>query len=92
MIALARQALDIEQHYGRPMDIEWGKDGATGEIYILQAGPRPCRAAPAAAFCVTRSRGRSRVLATGRSIGQRIGAGPDPRHPRRARNGARATG
>ncbi len=39
IVALAQQALIIEEHYGSPMDIEWGKDGATGEIYILQARP-----------------------------------------------------
>jgi pyruvate, water dikinase len=40
VIELARYALIIEQHYGRPMDIEWGKDGVDGQLYILQARPR----------------------------------------------------
>ena len=43
---LARHALVIERHYKRPMDIEWGKDGADGKLYILQAGPRLCSLAP----------------------------------------------
>jgi pyruvate,water dikinase len=76
VIALARQALDIEQHYGRPMDIEWGKDGATGEIYILQARPETVQSRAGRSILRYTLKGRSRVLATGRSIGQRIGAGP----------------
>ena len=76
VIALARQALDIEQHYGRPMDIEWGKDGATGEIYILQARPETVQSRAGRSILRYTLKKRSRVLATGRSIGQRIGAGP----------------
>lgn len=78
ILSLAQQALLIEQHYGRPMDIEWGKDGLDGQIYILQARPE-----------TVQSRGHSQVLerfhlennhnapviVTGRSIGQRIGKG-----------------
>jgi len=73
---LARQALIIEDHYGKPMDIEWGKDGATGKIYILQARPETVQSRTHAN---TREHyqlhERSSVLAEGRSIGQRIGAG-----------------
>jgi pyruvate,water dikinase len=76
VMALARQALEIEQHYGRPMDIEWGKDGATGEIYILQARPETVQSRAGRSIQRYTLKGRSRVLATGRSIGQRIGAGP----------------
>ncbi len=73
---LARQALLIEAHYGRPMDIEWARDGASGAIYILQARPETVQSR-AAGRTIQRYalKGRSRVLATGRSIGQRIGAG-----------------
>ena len=73
---LARQALVIEEHYGRPMDIEWGKDGASGEIFILQARPETVQSRAGRIIQRYTLKGRSRVLATGRSIGQRIGAGP----------------
>jgi len=73
---LARQALIIEDHYGKPMDIEWGKDGASGKIYILQARPETVQSR---ASTTTREHyqlhERGLVLAEGRSIGQRIGAG-----------------
>jgi pyruvate,water dikinase len=73
---LARQALLIEQHYKQPMDIEWGKDGSTGEIYILQARPETVQSRAGRIIQRFALKKRSRVLATGRSIGQRIGAGP----------------
>jgi pyruvate, water dikinase len=73
---LARQALVIEEHYGRPMDIEWGKDGATGEIFILQARPETVQSRAGRVIQRYTLKSRSSVLATGRSIGQRIGAGP----------------
>ena len=76
VLALARQALDIERHYGRPMDIEWGKDGATGEIFVLQARPETVQSRAGRSIQRYRLKDRSRVLACGRSIGQRIGAGP----------------
>ncbi len=74
---LARQALVIEDHYGRPMDIEWGKDGVDGRLYILQARPETVQSR-AAAGSVQRFRMEQRgpVLVEGRAIGQRIGAGP----------------
>jgi pyruvate,water dikinase len=74
--ALARQALLIEEHYGRPMDIEWGKDGASGELFILQARPETVQSHAGRSIQRYTLKGRSRVLASGRSIGQRIGAGP----------------
>ena len=76
IVALARQALVIEQHYGQPMDIEWGKDGSTGEIYILQARPETVQSRAGRTIQRYTLKNRSQVLATGRSIGQRIGAGP----------------
>ena len=73
---LARQALAIEKHYGCPMDIEWGQDGASGEIYILQARPETVQSRAGRSIQRFTLKSRSRVLAKGRSIGQRIGAGP----------------
>jgi pyruvate,water dikinase len=75
--ALARQALIIEEHYQKPMDIEWGKDGSTGQIYILQARPETVQSRAGRTiqrFSLKSS--PSRILASGRSIGQRIGSGP----------------
>jgi pyruvate,water dikinase len=73
---LARHALTIEDHYGRPMDIEWGKDGLDGQLYILQARPETVKSRQAAG-AVQRFRldQRGEQLVTGRAIGQRIGAG-----------------
>ena len=77
ILALARQALLIETHYGKPMDIEWGKDGATGELYILQARPETVQSRAGRTLQrYTLKAARTTVLASGRSIGQRIGAGP----------------
>jgi pyruvate,water dikinase len=76
LVALSKQALLIEEHYGQPMDIEWGKDGATGEIYILQARPETVQSRTGRSIQRYTLRSRSKVLATGRSIGQRIGSGP----------------
>src|SRR5690606_5791274 len=74
---LARQALVIEEHYGRPMDIEWGKDGVTGKLYILQARPETVKSrARHDTLQRFRLRSTGRVLAQGRAIGSRIGAGP----------------
>ncbi len=74
---LAHYALLIEDHYARPMDIEWGKDGEDGGIYILQARPETVQSRAAAQrlerFELTE---RGEVLSSGRSIGQRIGSGP----------------
>ncbi|MGC8806298.1 MAG: phosphoenolpyruvate synthase [Thiomonas sp.] len=74
---LARFALTIEAHYQRPMDIEWGKDGVDGQLYILQARPETVKSRGQAH---TEQRytlkGKGAVLITGRAIGQKIGAGP----------------
>jgi pyruvate,water dikinase len=75
LVALAKQALLIEEHYGRPMDIEWAKDGQSGTIFILQARPETVQSRAGRTIQRYQLKGRSRVLATGRSIGQRIGAG-----------------
>ncbi|HWT33716.1 MAG TPA: phosphoenolpyruvate synthase [Microbacterium sp.] len=74
---LARHALVIEDHYGRAMDIEWGKDGVDGKLYILQARPETV-VSRASANVIRRFRlnERGTVVASGRAIGQRIGAGP----------------
>jgi pyruvate,water dikinase len=72
---LARQAVTIEKHYGRPMDIEWGKDGETGELYILQARPETVQSRRGGAMQRFQLKTQSKVLITGRSIGHKIGAG-----------------
>ncbi len=74
---LARQALIIEEHYGRPMDIEWGRDGRHGMLYILQARPETVKSRqPAGASHRYQLSERGPVLIEGRAIGQKIGAGP----------------
>lgn len=78
VIELARYALIIEQHYGRPMDIEWGKDGQDGKLYILQARPETVKSQQSMVDVQQRFKlkGDGAVLARGRAIGQKIGAGP----------------
>ena len=76
ILELSRQALTIEDHYGCPMDIEWGKDGETGKIYILQARPETVQSRAGRTLNRYTLKEKGKVLATGRSIGQRIGAGP----------------
>jgi len=77
VIELARIGVRIERHYGRPMDIEWGKDGLDGHLYVLQARPETVKSR---VHSETQLRYRltqtSRILATGRAIGQKIGVGP----------------
>ena len=74
---LARYALIIEEHYGRPMDIEWGKDGGDGELYILQARPETVKSqAEGKVEQRYKLKGQGTVLAEGRAIGQKIGTGP----------------
>jgi pyruvate,water dikinase len=74
---LARYALVIEKHYGRPMDIEWGKDGTDDQLYILQARPETVKSqAAGTAEMRYKLKGQSAVLAEGRAIGQKIGTGP----------------
>ncbi len=73
---LARQALAIEEHYGRPMDIEWGKDGGDGALYILQARPETVQSRAGSTVQRFRLNEKGPVLIEGRAIGQKIGAGP----------------
>jgi pyruvate,water dikinase len=74
---LARYAIAIERHYERPMDIEWGRDGADGKLYMLQARPETVKSQESGAERLRRYRlgKRSAVLASGRAIGQKIGQG-----------------
>ncbi|HEJ3430608.1 TPA: phosphoenolpyruvate synthase [Pseudomonas aeruginosa] len=74
---LAKQAMIIEKHYGRPMDIEWAKDGDDGKLYIVQARPETVKSRASATVMeryLLKEKGI--VLVEGRAIGQRIGAGP----------------
>jgi pyruvate,water dikinase len=75
LITLARQALLIEEHYRRPMDIEWARDGESGAIYILQARPETVQSRTGRTIQRYALKRRGPVLASGRSIGTRIGAG-----------------
>jgi len=73
---LAKYALIIEEHYARPMDIEWGKDGVDGQIYILQARPETVKSQQKGKAEMRYTlKGTSKVLAEGRAIGQKIGTG-----------------
>jgi pyruvate,water dikinase len=78
IVELAKYAVIIEKHYGRPMDIEWGKDGRDGRLYILQARPETVKSQQKATDVQQRFKlkGSGTVLASGRAIGQKIGAGP----------------
>ena len=76
VIELARYAMIIEKHYGRPMDIEWGKDGVDGKLYILQARPETVNSQKDAEVQLRyKLKGNSAVLTQGRAIGQKIGSG-----------------
>ncbi len=72
---LAKQAVLIEEHYGRPMDIEWAKDGVDGKLYIVQARPETVQSRSGQVTERYHMRAKGEVLSTGRSIGHRIGAG-----------------
>lgn len=98
VLELAKQALLIEQHYGRPMDIEWAKDGLDGQIYILQARPETVQSRSGHPTSKGRALERFEmlergpVLVTGRAVGQRIGVGTvrvinHPREMNRVQNG-----
>ena len=74
---LARYAVSIEQHYGRPMDIEWGRDGIDGKLYILQARPETVKAGESQQVLRRyRLKQHSKVIVSGRAIGQKIATGP----------------
>lgn len=72
---LAKQAVQIEKHYGRPMDIEWAKDGHTGKLFIVQARPETVRSRGQVMERYT-LHAQGQIIAEGRAIGHRIGAGP----------------
>ncbi len=72
---LAGYSLIIEDHYGRPMDIEWAKDGKDGQLYLLQARPETVQSRNGTTIQRFILKNRSKVLAEGRSIGRRIGTG-----------------
>ena len=72
---LSKMAVTIEEHYQRPMDIEWGKDGNDGKLYILQARPETVQSHSGRTIQRYTLKAHSKVITTGRSIGQKIGAG-----------------
>ncbi|NOR19464.1 MAG: phosphoenolpyruvate synthase, partial [Xanthomonadales bacterium] len=72
---LARFALSVEEHYGRPMDIEWGKDGTDGQLYLLQARPETVQSRAGQSIQRYTLKNRSDIVTSGRAIGQRIGSG-----------------
>jgi pyruvate,water dikinase len=75
VLELARYAVAIERHYGRPMDVEWGKDGNDGQLYILQARPETVKSRKRDLEERFALKGSSRVLVSGRAIGHKIGSG-----------------
>ena len=78
ILELARFAVIIEQHYGHPMDIEWGKDGTDGKLYILQARPETVKSQEKAGSAVEKFqlKGKGQAIVTGRAVTQKIGVGP----------------
>jgi pyruvate,water dikinase len=77
VLELARYAVIIEKHYQRPMDIEWGKDGVDGKLYILQARPETVKSQEGhERLQKFKLKSFSKVLSSGRAIGQKIGVGP----------------
>ena len=76
VLELARYAVIIEQHYGRAMDIEWGRDGEDGKLYVLQARPETVKSHSGRTTEKFTLKQHGKVLVKGRAIGQKIGAGP----------------
>jgi pyruvate,water dikinase len=92
VLELARYAVAIERHYGRPMDIEWGLDGSSGELFVLQARPETVKSRKRDVEERFALKGSSRVLVSGRAIGHKIGSGtvrvvPDAAHMSKVREG-----
>jgi len=92
LLELARNAVAIERHYGRPMDVEWAKDGTDGRIYVLQARPETVKSRKREVEQRYALKGSSRVLVSGRAIGHKIGSGPvrlipDPSQMARVKQG-----
>jgi pyruvate,water dikinase len=75
VLELSRYAVAIEKHYGRPMDVEWGKDGNDGRIYVLQARPETVKSKKREVEERYALKGSSRILVSGRAIGNKIGSG-----------------
>ena len=75
IVQLSQMAITIENHYQRPMDIEWGKDGTDGKLYILQARPETVQSRSGRVIQRYTLKNHSEIITTGRSIGQKIGAG-----------------
>jgi pyruvate, water dikinase len=92
VLELSRYALAIERHYGRPMDVEWAKDGADGLLYVLQARPETVKSRKREVEERFALKGRSKVLVSGRAIGHKIGSGtvrivPDASHMAKVKQG-----
>ena len=92
ILELARSAVAVEKHYGRPMDIEWAKDGSDGKLYVLQARPETVKSRKREVEERYALKGSSRVLVSGRAIGSKIGSGavrliPDPSQMSRVKKG-----
>ena len=75
IVELAKMAVTIEDHYGRPMDIEWGKDGNDGKLYILQARPETVQSRSGKSIQRFTLKDKGDIIITGRSVGHKIGAG-----------------
>ncbi|WP_426225963.1 phosphoenolpyruvate synthase [Pseudarthrobacter sp. DSP2-3-2b1] len=76
IVTLARWAVSVEKHYGRPMDMEWAKDGSTGELFMVQARPETVQARRSeSVFSVYHLRGSGRLLASGAAVGESIAHG-----------------
>jgi pyruvate,water dikinase len=92
VLELARYGVAIEKHYGRPMDVEWGRDGGDGKLYVLQARPETVKSRKQKAEERYVLKGSSRVLTSGRAIGNKIGSGtvrivPGPAEMSRVKQG-----
>jgi len=92
VLELSRYALAIERHYGRPMDVEWAKDGADGRLYVLQARPETVKSRKREVEERFALKGSAKVLVSGRAIGHKIGSGtvrivPDASHMAKVREG-----
>jgi pyruvate, water dikinase len=76
ILELARWAVAVEDHYGRPMDLEWAKDGQSGELFIVQARPETVHSEKPSALTIYRLEGSGRTLSTGAAVGSAIATGP----------------
>jgi pyruvate, water dikinase len=76
ILELARWAVAVEEHYGRPMDLEWAKDGQSGDLFIVQARPETVHSGQSTALTIYRLEGSGRTLSTGAAVGSAIASGP----------------